>query len=161
MSLPRFYVSPLLDSGELPDDQAHHARDVLRLDHGQSVILFDGCGHYAPANISFEKKHIFYRLTGPITVEAPPAYSLTIATAIPKADRAHQLLEQISQLGAAGLLWLDCRYSVVHPIADAKKWRSGVAWRLNRPNNADDRASWQSKFRELPGSFWKARRRER
>ncbi|MGC8539612.1 MAG: RsmE family RNA methyltransferase [Phycisphaerae bacterium] len=121
MSLPRFYVSPLLDSGELPDDQAHHARDVLRLDHGQSVILFDGCGQYAPANISIEKKHLFYRLTGPITVEAPPAYSLTIATAIPKADRAHQLLEQISQLGAAGLLWLDCRYSVVHPIADAKK----------------------------------------
>ncbi len=126
MSLPRFYVSPLLDSGELPDDQAHHARDVLRLDHGQSVILFDGSGQYAPASISIEKKHVFYKLTNPITVAPPPAYNLTIATAIPKADRAYQLLEQISQLGAASLIWLDCRYSVVRPSAEAKKMEKWI-----------------------------------
>lgn len=126
MSVPRFYVSPLLDSGELPDDQAHHARDVLRLDNDQAVILFDGCGQYAPANISIEKKHVFYKLSGPIKVDVAPVYNLTIATAIPKADRAYQLVEQISQLGATALIWLDCRYSVVRPSAETKKMEKWV-----------------------------------
>ena len=126
MSVPRFYVSPLVTAGELPDDQAHHARDVLRLDNGQSVILFDGCGQCAPASINIEKKHVFYMLTGLVTVDAAPAYTLTIATAIPKADRAHQLLEQISQLGAASLIWLDCRYSVARPGAEAKKMEKWI-----------------------------------
>ena len=121
MSIPRFYVSPLLTSGELPDDQAHHARDVLRLDSGQKVIIFDGDGQSAPASIIIEKKHAHYELTGPITVEPAPPYRLNIATAVPKADRSHQLLEQISQLGATALIWLDCRYSVVHPSAEAGK----------------------------------------
>ena len=126
MSVPRFYVSPLLTAGELPDDQAHHARDVLRLDNGQPVIMFDGCGQSAPASIRIEKKHVFFALTGPVTIDAAPAYTLTIASAIPKADRAHQLVEQISQLGAAGLIWLDCRYSVVRPSAEAKKMEKWV-----------------------------------
>ncbi len=126
MSVPRFYVSPLVSAGEFPDDQAHHARDVLRLDNGQTVIVFDGSGQSAPASINIEKKHVFYTLTGPVTVDAAPAYILTIATAIPKADRAHQLLEQISQLGAASLMWLDCRYSVVRPSAEAKKMEKWI-----------------------------------
>lgn len=126
MSMPRFYVSPLVAAGELPDDQAHHARDVLRLDNGQSVIIFDGAGQSAPARIIMEKKHAHYELTGPITVDPAPPYSLNIATAVPKADRSHQLLEQISQLGATALIWLDCRYSVVHPSAEAGKMEKWV-----------------------------------
>jgi 16S rRNA (uracil1498-N3)-methyltransferase len=126
MSMPRFYVSPMASAGELPDDQGHHARDVLRLDNRQGVMIFDGEGQSAPARIIIEKKHCHYELTGPITVEPPPPCRVTIATAVPKADRSHQLLEQISQLGAAALVWLDCRYSVVHPVAEEgkmEKWR--------------------------------------
>jgi len=126
MSIPRFYVSPLVAAGELPDDQAHHARDVLRLDNGQSVIIFDGVGQSAPARIIMEKKHAHYELAGPITVEPAPPYRLNIATAVPKADRSHQLLEQVSQLGATALIWLDCRYSVVHPSSEAGKMEKWV-----------------------------------
>ena len=58
MDLYRFYVPDLVaqfedgkSSGDkelvvvrLPDDQAHHARSVLRLEAGQAVEVFDGRG---------------------------------------------------------------------------------------------------------------------
>lgn len=126
MSTHRFYVTPLTIAGELPDDQSHHARDVLRLHADDNIILFDGHGQWATAQLNIQKRHASYNLTGPIHLDPPPLYPITIASAVPKADRSHFLLEQISQLGIARLIWLDCRYSVVHPGAEAgkmAKWR--------------------------------------
>ncbi len=126
MSTHRFYVTPLHAAGELPDDQSHHARDVLRLHADESIILFDGHGQWASAQLNIQKRVALYNLTGPIHLDPPPLYPITIASAVPKGDRSHFLLEQISQLGVARLVWLDCRYSVVHPVAEAgkmDKWR--------------------------------------
>jgi 16S rRNA (uracil1498-N3)-methyltransferase len=126
MSMYRFFASPLAAAGELSSDQAHHARDVLRLSADESVVLFDGHGNWAAATLNIQKRHAGYTLLGPIQHDPPPRFPITIASAVPKADRANVLLEQISQLGVARLIWLDCRYSVVHPSADAgkmEKWQ--------------------------------------
>ena len=84
MSAPRFYVAPLAAAGELSLDQAHHARDVLRLDDGHAVVLFDGDGRWAAARLIIEKKHVHYTLSSPLHRDPPPAFQLTIASAAPK-----------------------------------------------------------------------------
>lgn len=50
----RFYVPQDLDSSDrivLPDAEAHHARSVVRLRTGDRVVLFNGCGSEAFAEV--------------------------------------------------------------------------------------------------------------
>ena len=51
---PRFFV-PGLTAGtvDLPGDEAHHARNVLRLRVAQAVELFDGVGAKASGPFAF------------------------------------------------------------------------------------------------------------
>jgi 16S rRNA (uracil1498-N3)-methyltransferase len=132
MDLYRFFVPDLLPrSGEpalrLPDDQAHHARTVLRLEPGQPILLFDGAGHWTTGKLAAVGKHeLTATLTGPIATDPPPATALTLATAIPKGERAEWLVEQASQLDVAAIQWLDTDRSVVKPREGGgkiAKWR--------------------------------------
>ncbi|MCL2647337.1 MAG: 16S rRNA (uracil(1498)-N(3))-methyltransferase [Phycisphaerales bacterium] len=101
---------------ELPDDQAHHALSVLRLTANTPVILFDGQGHHAPALItSTSKRSLLLELTATITTDPPPSPALTIAVAVPKADRADWLIEQASQLNVTRIQWLTTDRTIVKP----------------------------------------------
>jgi 16S rRNA (uracil1498-N3)-methyltransferase len=135
----RFYVPDLLAQSaaaggggiRLPDDQAHHAKTVLRLTPGTPILLFDGNGAVAHATLADGgggKKHLplTATITGGITVNPAPAISLTLVTAVPKGDRAEWLVEQASQLNVARIQWIDCDRSVVKPKeggAKIEKWR--------------------------------------
>src|SRR5437763_15624601 len=47
-TMHRFYISPNEwnpDLLVLPDSEAHHAREVLRLERGDKVVVFNGEGH--------------------------------------------------------------------------------------------------------------------
>jgi 16S rRNA (uracil1498-N3)-methyltransferase len=134
MDLYRFFVPDLLPrSGDaaglirLPDDQAHHARTVLRLEPGQPILLFDGAGHWSTGKLAAVGKHeLTATLTGPLTTDAPPATALTLAAAIPKGERAEWLVEQASQLDVAAIQWLDTDRGVVKPKEGGgklAKWR--------------------------------------
>jgi 16S rRNA (uracil1498-N3)-methyltransferase len=126
----RFYVPDLshhLAEIPLPEDQAHHLCKVLRLQEGQGVVLFDGQGVWGPATlINITKSQVTARLSEPLTVDPPPAPRLTLATAVPKGDRADWLVEQASQLNVSIIQWLDCQRSVVRPGEGGQKiakWR--------------------------------------
>jgi len=123
----RFFVEGIGPHVGLADDQAHHARAVLRLKEGDEVIVFDGCGKWAEAVIETTgKHHAGVRVTGEIHEEAEPGRKLTLATALPKGDRAEWLIEQASQLGATCVQWLDCERGVVKPkegTGKIEKWR--------------------------------------
>ncbi|MCL2641311.1 MAG: 16S rRNA (uracil(1498)-N(3))-methyltransferase [Phycisphaerales bacterium] len=107
---------PNFDCVELPVDQAHHALSVLRLTVGTSVMLFDGQGRSASAKITaVAKRSIALKLTGPVVNDPPSSPALTIAVAVPKADRADWLIEQASQLNVARVQWLATDRSVVKP----------------------------------------------
>lgn len=127
MDLYRFYV-PALIPGDLalPEDQAHHARAVLRLEAGAAVELFDGRGATAPGTLSHVGKREVLICVGPVVQTPPPRFQLTLATAVPKADRAEWLIEQASQLNVACVQWLACDRGVVKPKeggAKLDKWR--------------------------------------
>jgi 16S rRNA (uracil1498-N3)-methyltransferase len=132
MSNYRFHVPDLIaqaGSGtvRLPGDQAHHARTVLRLAAGEAVTLFDGRGAWADGTIrGLSKSELLVELQGGVQVDAPPTIALTIATAVPKGERAEWLVEQASQLNVGRIQWLDCDRSVVKPREGGgkiEKWR--------------------------------------
>jgi 16S rRNA (uracil1498-N3)-methyltransferase len=116
----RFYAAEIRQPDtELPEDQSHHARHVLRLETGAAIILFDGRGHWARAILRVEKRTIRAQVEGDVQTDPPVRQQLTIATAVPKADRAEWLVEQVSQLGASCVQWLETDRGVVKPKESA------------------------------------------
>jgi 16S rRNA (uracil1498-N3)-methyltransferase len=125
--LPRFYCPRLPEPSDSPagdatqplplePDEARHARKVLRLGEGDKLELFDGRGCFAQARVvqapgreglSVEPVD-FWRLP-------PNRPKLIVVAPIPKGDRAEQLIDQLSQVGADTLHPLTSRYSVVDP----------------------------------------------
>ena len=117
MDAYRFFVPDLREQAAtseqlvLPEDQAHHARAVLRLEPGATVILFDGQGRWQRAVIDRVTKHaVSARAEGGLQRDELPAIQLTIATAAPKGERAEWLVEQCSQLHAAAIQWLESAF---------------------------------------------------
>ena len=111
----RFLV-PAITPGSvaLPPAEAHHALRVLRLESGAPVQIFDGHGSWADGLLQASKKSAEVEIQRVIK-DPPPQLQLTIATAVPKGDRAEWLIEQVSQLNAAQVQWLDCDRGVVKP----------------------------------------------
>ena len=108
-----------LDGGE-----SHHIYDVLRLGEGDEIELFDDHGNTAIA--------IIVAATGArVTVHvdrisAPtPGFQLTIASALPKGERADWMIEKLSELGVARFVPLQTARSVVHPSGESKltRWK--------------------------------------
>src|ERR1035437_5783898 len=112
----RFYIPDLLTQAatpaglvRLPEDQAHHARAVLRLTDGTPITVFDGQGGWSQGVLQGEtgaklpKTHIAVHLSGGVHVDPIPPLKLTLATAVPKGERAEWLVEQASQLNVAKL----------------------------------------------------------
>jgi 16S rRNA (uracil1498-N3)-methyltransferase len=112
---------------ELPTDQAHHARNVLRLEAGTQVALFDGNGAWTTGKLlQVDKRGVVVRLAAPLTIDQRPVPALTLATAVPKGERAEWLVEQASQLNVSAVQWLACERGVVKPREGGgkmDKWR--------------------------------------
>ena len=142
MDLYRFFVPDLLpQSGEgpvrLPDDQAHHARAVLRLEAGQAVVLFDGAGRWARATLAAVGKHeVTAVVQGALVTERAPAVALTLATAIPKGERAEWLVEQASQLDVQALQFLDTDRSF-ETVSALENWTGLFGESQVRPYTSD------------------------
>jgi 16S rRNA (uracil1498-N3)-methyltransferase len=134
MDVYRFYIPDLLTQVaqgrvpvRLPDDQAHHGRHVLRLAGGEEVVVFDGAGAWSEGVVTATgKRELMVALKGSVHKDDPPALRLTIATAVPKGERAEWLVEQASQLNVWRVQWLACERSVVKPREGGgkmDKWR--------------------------------------
>lgn len=117
MAEPRFYCPDLRAEArcELPADEAHHARKVLRLEPGTELILFDGRGRSARAALlAYEGRRAICE-TGEIELAAPPDVRIRVAAAIPKGPRADAMVEGLSQAGVDELMVLISKRSVVQP----------------------------------------------
>ena len=104
-NMPRFFVEALaVGQVRLPDDQAHHAADVLRLREGAEVVLFDGRGGRATARLMAASRR---GVTADVTQLDPPAQRpsprVHLGFAVPKGKRLDWLLEKATELGAASL----------------------------------------------------------
>ncbi len=112
MKEERFFYDPDL-GGELPQEEAHHAVRVLRLQCGDEIRLMDGKGTFCLASItSASNHHCRYE----IKVREPqqPAWKghLHLAMAPTKLmDRVEWFAEKATEIGFDELTFLDCQFS--------------------------------------------------
>ena len=112
MKEERYFYAPLVN-GELPQEEAHHAVKVLRLQVGDEMWLMDGCGTYYRATITAATGHrCLYRIDE--TSPQEPAWQghLHLAMAPTKLmDRVEWFAEKATEIGFDELTFLDCQFS--------------------------------------------------
>ena len=112
MKEERFFYDPEVN-GELPQEEAHHAVKVLRLQVGDEIKLMDGKGTFYRAVITAASGHrCTYRIEE--TLPQKPAWQghLHLAMAPTKLmDRVEWFAEKATEIGFDELTFLDCQFS--------------------------------------------------
>jgi 16S rRNA (uracil1498-N3)-methyltransferase len=128
----RFYISPEnWQSGPpvLTGSEVHHCRNVLRLEPGDKVVLFDGRGRELTAEItSSDSSEISLRKLH--EAKTPPLRcQITLGQAIPKGKNMDLIMQKAVEIGAA-------------EIAPILSDRTVV--RLDEESAASKQAKWQT-----------------
>jgi 16S rRNA (uracil1498-N3)-methyltransferase len=127
-----FCSAPIPSPGEslnLSPDESAHATRVKRLGPGDAVELLDGRGTIArgvigPAAVGGRSRGVRVQVVE-ARVVPPPRPHLRVLSAVPKGGRPDEMVDQLSQLGAAEWGPLTTERGVVHP-------RDGKLERLER-----------------------------
>jgi 16S rRNA (uracil1498-N3)-methyltransferase len=135
---PRFFVDTPLSTPDLsgtdlllPPSAARHVQ-VLRLQPGSPVTLFDGCGHEWQAEVlAMGRSEVRVHLQARHWVQRELTQAVTLAVVMPANDRMDGLVEKATELGVASIQPLMSERSVLRlsgERADKKlaHW-SGVA----------------------------------
>ena len=130
----RFYLPPaqchppLL---ELTGREAHHAREVLRLDHGARVTVLDGAGRQFLCEVrDWERHRVSLTVTG-LHTAPPPSARVTLIQAVPKGKIFESIIQKATELGVARLLPLlservATRLDAAQADDKAGKWRQAA-----------------------------------
>lgn len=111
------------ESLELDGDAMHYVVHVLRLGVGDSVELFDGRGAVGRGEI-IDISAGRARLRVVERRRADEAHcALHVALATPKGERADWVVEKLTELGVARIVWLVCERSVVIPRGSNRQAR--------------------------------------
>ncbi len=107
MSMHRFYLEPgrwVSECPELDDPDSHHCADVLRLGAGDRIVIFDGRGMVAEAELlEVHRKRCALRIGTPH--QTPPLRcAITLAQAVPKGKNMDLILQKGVELGAAEIV---------------------------------------------------------
>jgi 16S rRNA (uracil1498-N3)-methyltransferase len=123
----RFYIAPENwnpDALALRNAEAHHARDVLRLKHGDKLVVFNGRGREITAEIVDLVRHGTdspgrakdeIRLRKLHEAETPPLRCrITLGQAIPKGKNMDLIVQKAVEIGAAEIAPILSDRTVVH-----------------------------------------------
>jgi 16S rRNA (uracil1498-N3)-methyltransferase len=117
----RFYITPddwNPDALVLRGAEAHHARDVLRLQPGGRVVAFNGRGHEITAEIAkITRQEILLRKMHEARVPPLPCL-ITLAQAIPKGKNMDLIVQKAVEIGAAEIAPLISERTIVHLEAE-------------------------------------------
>jgi 16S rRNA (uracil1498-N3)-methyltransferase len=117
----RFYITPddwNPDALVLRGAEAHHARDVLRLQPGGRVVAFNGRGHEITAEIGkVTRQEILLRKMHEARVPPLPC-RITLAQAIPKGKNMDLIVQKAVEIGAAEIAPLISERTIVHLEAE-------------------------------------------
>src|SRR5512133_1769650 len=113
----RFYIAPEEwnpDLLVLHEAEAHHARDVLRLQPGGRVVVFNGRGHEITAEIAKVTREEI-QLRKMHDARTPPLRcQITLAQAIPKGKNMDLIVQKAVEIGAAEIAPLISERTIVH-----------------------------------------------
>jgi 16S rRNA (uracil1498-N3)-methyltransferase len=107
-SMTRRYFSTDLPSGgglvALSGDEAAHACRVMRVQVGDLITLFDGQGHEAEAEVQSLGRNQCVCVAGASTLNSRmPQVRRELGIAMPKPDRAKEMIERLTELGVASV----------------------------------------------------------
>jgi 16S rRNA (uracil1498-N3)-methyltransferase len=124
MGAPRFFASDMLSlksvglEAALPDDVAHHALRVLRLNPGDDIVLFDGGGgEYAATITRVSKRDVWARIERFDAVERESPIAVTLAQAIVATDTMDAIVRHAVELGVAAIQPIVSERSARFPAA--------------------------------------------
>ena len=122
----RFYLAPNdWSSATLTGSEAHHARDVLRLQPGARVALFDGQGREGTAEISaLDSAAVQLRVLHE-AVTPPLRARITLAQAIPKGKNMDLIVQKAVEIGAAEIFPLLSGRTVVQLDSESAAQQAG------------------------------------
>src|SRR5947209_1908652 len=127
----RFFIAPEdwnPDSLVLGEAEAHHARDVLRLQPGGRVVVFNGRGHEITAEIGkVSREEILLRKMHEARVPPLPC-QIMLAQAIPKGKNMELIVQKAVEIGAAEVAPLISERTIVdlepeEAMQKQKKWQ--------------------------------------
>lgn len=133
MSTHRFYLAParwMEEQPELDTADSHHCADVLRLSTGERVVIFDGHGNEASAELAEVSRKHTRLMIGKPTLTARPRCAITLAQAVPKARNMDLIIQKAVELGASAVIPILSERTVVRleDAGDAKRkqerWQS-------------------------------------
>src|SRR2546423_3672186 len=122
----RFYIAPEnwnASALTLRESEAHHAGDVLRLQRGDRVVVFNGQGREVTAEIvDFSKNEVRLRKLHE-TETTPLRCRIALAQAIPKGKNMELIVQKAVEIGAAEIFPLISERTIVdlHPKEAAQK----------------------------------------
>lgn len=123
--MARFHLpSAAWNSGILEGGEARHLSQVLRIKAGETIIVFDGEGRRAPAEVlSVSRDQVSLQL-GKAFAFPPPLPAITLAQAIPKGKNMDLIVQKSVELGVAAIQPLITRHTIVQPgEGKSEKWR--------------------------------------
>ena len=113
---PRFFVDRPLQPGEpfnLPVGAARHVQ-VLRLQPGAAITLFDGAGgEWAASVVQMGRSEVSVRLGAHAAVDRELAWPVSLAIGMPANARMDTVIEKATELGAFAIQPLLCERSVL------------------------------------------------
>ncbi len=125
MSATRLYC-PNLTQGpnELSESESHHAIASLRIRPGDEVTLFDGAGREAIGRVLHTgRRKLQVEVMAIAEYPHDTPRRLTLAVAMPKANRQGYLIEKCTELGVAAIWPVVTDRSVTRPRRRAvEKW---------------------------------------
>jgi 16S rRNA (uracil1498-N3)-methyltransferase len=128
--MPRFYCPQPLSVGLeiwLSGGIAHHL-NVLRLNHGDNITLFNGeGGEYTATMAAIEKKKAMVVIKTFTPRESELPHALTLAQALPEASKMDWIIEKAVELGVTAIQPLAAQRCVVRLDAERAQ-KKAIHW---------------------------------
>lgn len=124
--MPRFYLAPnnWTESPFLEGDEAKHLAQVLRIQSGATITVFDGLGNFAEARVLSVSKQRIDLMLELAESKSSPLPEITLAQAIPKGKNMDWIVQKAVELGVSKIQPLVTRNTIVSPGDEkAEKWR--------------------------------------
>ena len=127
---PFFVVNAIPSDGTflLDGPEGHHAAAVRRLRVGESLVLSDGAGRWAPATVTAVEKNRLQLAVQPAEFTPAPRLRVVLVQALPKGEHADLAVDLATQAGVDEIIPWSAERSIARWTGD--KAAKGVAkWR--------------------------------
>src|SRR5262245_40695279 len=126
--LPRFLaaIDSVSATARLPEEEARHLSQVLRLRVGDDVAVFDGMGREFRARVDrIARDGAIVRLIEEQVPAAEPAVRVTLAQAALKGEKMDDVVRDATMMGVAAIEPLVTEHTVAHlkPGQAPERWR--------------------------------------